>query len=490
MNNPEGVAHDQAVAGNPAVRINRCHIGGAWVETPTVVEANDLYRGAAYARTHMLGEGDVEAVMQAARRGADAMERAPAHKRAAWIEAIAAGLRNRAEEAARMLVAEAGKPISVARDEVRRSVETLRLSAAEALKIAGAGVPLDASARGEGRLGFYIRVPVGVVLGITPFNAPLNLLAHKLGPALAGGNAFIAKPDPRTPSTATLLWEIIDSLDLPPGAAQLAHGGPEVGSLMVADERVDFVSFTGGAIAAAAIVRQAGLKRVALELGGNAANIICADADLAKAADQIVVNAFGHAGQSCIGVQRVYVEAAVIDAFRDLVVARTKAAKQGDPMLEDTLLGPMINQSTVSRLRDWIAEARAGGARLLTGGQAPDGVTLEPTILEGAMPGLKVVCEEIFGPIMVLQSVADLDEAIAHANDSRFGMQAGIFTGSLANALTAVRRLKVGGVVVNGTSNYRVDNQPYGGIRQSGTGREGPAYAILEMTEIRMVVLQ
>lgn len=472
-----------------ATRINPCYIAGAWRETAQLADVDRPYGRIPYAKTFVAGPEEAEAALQAAVSAAANMAKVPSHQRAAWINLLADGLEARADDATEMLVAEAAKPRTAAREEVMRAVETLRFSAVEALKLCGEGVPLDASSRGEGRLGLYIRVPVGVVLGITPYNAPLNLLAHKIGPALAAGNSFIAKPDLRTPSTANLLVEIIDKLDLPSGAVQLVHGAQEIGRILVSDQRVDLVSFTGGKVAALDIHQRAGLKRVTLELGGNAATIVCADADIATAAQQIALNGFGYSGQSCIAVQRVYIEESAFEAFTTRLLEATAALKIGDPADPRTDIGPMIDTAVVARLKAWIDEAIAGGARLLCGGEA-DGNFLAPTILTGIRPDMKVVCEEVFGPVVVLHPVTDLSEAFEAVNNSQFGMQAGIFTGSVKVALSAVKELQVGGIIVNGTSNYRVDNQPYGGIRLSGVGREGPAFAIEEMSEIRMVVLQ
>ncbi len=477
---------DEAAA---ARRVNLCYVGNEWHRTSEQCEVADLYQGIAYSTTFKADMRIMRAALSLSRKGAEAMARAPAHRRAQWLNAVADGLVHRQDEIIGMLVAEAGKPLAGARDEVMRSAETLRLSAIEAMKLSGEVVPMDSSLRSRpGELGFYLREPVGVVLAITPFNAPLNLLCHKVGPAIAAGNAVIAKPDARTPSTANLLWELFHEEGMPAGAMALLHGGADVGKHLVQAPEVDMVSFTGGIAAAHAIRRAAGIKRVSLELGGNGANIVCADADLRKAAEQIAVNGFSYSGQSCISVQRVYVEDGVFDEFTALLLARVDKLVVGDPADPTTDLGPMINQSTVERLLTWIQESVSEGGRLLAGGTAKEGVLL-PTVLAGVPGHAKVVCEEVFGPIVVLQRVANLDEALRHANDSRFGMQAGIFTKSLDTSMRAIRELKVGGVVVNGTSNYRLDQQPYGGVKHSGAGREGPAFAITEMTEIKMVMM-
>lgn len=472
-----------------ARRVNLCYVGGEWRRTSEQCEVADLYHGTPYSTTSVADSEAIQAALSMSRKGAAAMAAVPAHQRAKWLNSVADGLIRRQDEIAQMLVAEAGKPLTGARDEVVRSAETLRLSAIEAMKLSGEVVPMDSSLRARpGQLGLYVREPVGVVLAITPFNAPLNLLCHKVGPAIAAGNAVIAKPDARTPSTANLLWELFHEEGLPPGAITLLHGGADVGRHLVQAPEVDMISFTGG-IAAAHVIRSiAGIKRVSLELGGNGANIVCADADLHKAAEQIAVNGFSYSGQSCISVQRVYVEDAVFDQFTALLLERVSTLVVGDPADPATDLGPMINQSTIERLLTWIQEAVREGGRLLAGGDSRQGILL-PTVLADVPDRAKVVCEEVFGPIIVLQRVAGLDDALRHANESRFGMQAGIFTKSLETSMRAIRELKVGGVVVNGTSNYRLDQQPYGGVKHSGVGREGPAYAIAEMTDIKMIVL-
>ncbi|WP_027211042.1 aldehyde dehydrogenase family protein [Burkholderia sp. WSM2232] len=471
------------------MRINRQYIAGEWRESVSVHEQAEVFSRQPFSVTHLSAPDDVETALAAARNAAEKMESVPAHRRARWLREAADALVARIDEFAAMLVAESGKPLMLCHSEIGRSAETLRFSADEATRIAGSVLPMDASERGEGRLGFYVRVPVGVVSAITPFNAPLNLLAHKIGPALAAGNAVIAKPDPRAASCATRLVELFAELGLPPGAINLVHGGRDVGERLTVDDRVDLISFTGSKQAAFNIVRQAGLKRVQFELGGNAGNIVCEDADLDVAASELAIHAFGHAGQSCIGVQRIHVHQAVHAQFMEKFLEHVRALKVGDPALPDTQVGPLIDAATAERLEGWIRQAVDAGAALLTGG-VRDGAMLTPTVLVDVDKRLPVVCEEVFGPIVTVERVTDLEAAIESLNDSIYGLQAGVFTKSVSTALECVRRLKVGGVVVNGTSNYRVDHQPYGGVKKSGIGREGPAFAIEAMTELRMAVMQ
>lgn len=468
---------------------NALYIGGSWIEGPTSAVRADLYRGEPFSRTSLADASHTHSALEAATDAREVMEQVPVHDRSRWLQSAAGELAARRDEAAAAITAEAGKPISLARAEVDRAVETLRLSSHAASRPLGEVLPMDMSPRGAGKIGFYKRIPVGVVVAITPYNAPLNLMCHKVGPALAAGNAVVIKPDPRTPSVANLLVEIFAGLDLPPGAINLLHGGRDIGEMLVGDVRADLISFTGSRTAAELITRRAGLRRTLFELGGNAGNIVCADADLDEAARQLSRDGFGHAGQSCIGVQRIYVSSTIYDRFADLFLARVGELVVGDPWNPETLLGPMIDADSVERVTSWIDEAVAGGARLLAGGKA-DGLILAPTVLTDVHPDMKIVCEEIFGPVVTLHRFDDLAHAIDAVNASRYGLQAGIFTTSVAGALQAARRLRVGGVVVNGTSNYRIDLQPYGGVKESGLGREGPSFAVEAMSELQMVVLQ
>lgn len=469
--------------------INRLHINGSWIESETGTTRCDLYRGTPFSRTSMAGADAVDSALAAAAAARQAMEASPRHARAGWLRLAAAQLTARRRQAAEAIVAEAGKPITLALSEVDRAIETLGLSANAALQPLGEVLPMDASPRGAGRSGFYTRVPIGVVAAITPYNAPLNLMCHKIGPALAAGNAVIVKPDPRTPSIANLLVGILHEAGVPNGAVNLVHGGRDVGQLLVDDGRVNLISFTGSRGAALAIASRAGLKRTQFELGGNAGNIVCADADLDNAATQLCDAAFAHSGQSCIGVQRIYVAAAVFHSFAERFLGQVGRLVVGDPWDPATHLGPMIDEESVRRVLDWIGEARAGGARLLAGGSA-QGLVLAPTVLGDLRDDMRVVCEEVFGPVVTLHRFDALEDAIESVNASRYGLQAGIFTAGLQTALVAAARLRVGGVVVNGTSNYRVDHQPYGGVKDSGLGREGPRFAVEAMSELRMVVLQ
>lgn len=468
---------------------NRLYVAGQWVGSAQRAERADLFRAMPYSSTAMADADQTRSALKAAAAARTAMENTLRHQRAAWLRAAARALDTRRIQAASAITAEAGKPISLAMQEVDRAVETLGFSADAAVQSPGALLPMDASRRGGGKTGYYERFPIGVVVAITPYNAPLNLMCHKIGPALAAGNTVIAKPDPRTPTIANLLFEILADLGLPNGAVNLLHGGAEIGEMLVSDDCVDLVSFTGSRAAAQAITKQAGLRRTQFELGGNAGNIVCASADLKAAAAQLAKDGFAHAGQSCIGVQRIYVEEEAFEPFAKHFLKQTCALPVGDPWDSATLLGPMIDEASLHRVQGWIEEALMAGAKLLVGGKA-DGLTLSPTVLTNVQPTMKVVCEEIFGPVVTLTPVRTLSEAIEAVNESRYGLQAGIFTGRLSDALEASRRLRVGGVIVNGTSNYRVDNQPYGGLKESGLGREGPAFAVDAMSELRMVVLQ
>jgi acyl-CoA reductase-like NAD-dependent aldehyde dehydrogenase len=429
------------------------------------------------------------------RRAIDAAEEAmrsplPAHKRAEVLVRVAGLLGRRHDEVARLVSAEAGKPLKAARVEVRRAMSTYTMAAVEARKLAGEMVPMDASQAGAGKLAFTLRRPVGVVGAISPFNFPLNLVAHKLAPALAAGCAVVLKPASQTPLSALLLAELATEAGLPAGWLNVLVGpASQIGDVLVADDGVRVLTFTGSADVGWKLRERAPRKRVLLELGNSTPAIVDASADLDAAASKLAANAFSFAGQSCISVQRIYVEASVHDAFLERFLPRVAELRVGDPADEETDVGPVIDEGARERILAWVAEARAGGARVLAGGDAK-GVLLEPTVIADAAPGSKVATEEVFGPVCTVDSVGSLDEAIARANSTRFGLQAGIFTGRLHAALEAAQRLEFGGVTVNEAPTFRADQMPYGGVKASGNTREGPAYAIRELTEDRLVVIE
>jgi acyl-CoA reductase-like NAD-dependent aldehyde dehydrogenase len=463
-------------------------IGGEWVETGEWLEVRSPYDGALVGRVPKAGAAETRRALDAA--GAAMQEPLPAHERAAILDRTAALLADRADDAARTISAEAGKPMKAARIEAARAVSTFTMAAVEARKLAGEMVPMDASPAGTGKLAFTIRRPIGIVGAISPFNFPLNLVAHKVAPALAAGCAVVLKPASQTPLSALLLAELETEAGLPPGWLNVVSGpAGEIGDVLVEDERVKLITFTGSAPVGWRIRERASRKRVNLELGNATPVIVAADADLDDVAARLAAHAFSFAGQSCISVQRIYVERSAYAAFLERFLPRVDALKVGDPSDEETDVGPLIAESERDRILGWVEEARAGGAEILAGGTL-DGELLRPTVIASAQPGAKVSREEIFGPVCTVTTYETLDEAIALANGTRFGLQAGIFTRDLKAALRAASELEFGGVTVNEAPTFRADQMPYGGVKDSGNTREGPAYAIREMTEERLVVVQ
>ncbi|HSC93220.1 MAG TPA: aldehyde dehydrogenase family protein [Gaiellaceae bacterium] len=467
----------------------RLLLAGEWVETGAWIDVRSPWSGDVVGRVPKAGAAE-------ARRAVDAAEQAmaqplPAHERAAILDRVAAALRDRHDEVARTISDEAGKPMKAARVEAQRAVSTYTMAAVEARKLAGHVVPMDASAAGEGKLAFTLRRPLGIVGAISPFNFPLNLVAHKLAPALAAGCAVVLKPATATPLSALLLAELETDAGLPPGWLGVLVGpASELGGVLVEDERVRALTFTGSGAVGWRLAERAPKKRVALELGNATPVIVAADADLDAAAAKLAGNAFSFAGQSCISVQRIYVEGDAYEPFLERFLPRVEALKVGDPADEETDVGPVIDDDARARILEWIEEARAAGAEILAGGDAPDDGPIRPTVIGHAAPELKVSCEEVFGPVVTVNRVGDLDEAVRLANATRYGLQAGIFTASVAAALRAAQALEFGGVTVNEAPTFRADQMPYGGVKDSGNTREGPAYAVRELTEERLVVLQ
>jgi acyl-CoA reductase-like NAD-dependent aldehyde dehydrogenase len=463
-------------------------IDGEWVATGTWIEVRSPYDGDLVGR---VAKGGAEE----ARRAIDAAERAmlepiPAHERAEILERVAAQLDERADEVARTISAEAGKPLKAARVEASRAVSTYTMAAVEARKLVGQVIPMDASPAGVGKIALTIRQPIGVVGAISPFNFPLNLVAHKIAPALAAGCAVVLKPASQTPLSALLLAELASDAGLSAGWLNVVCGpAADIGDVVVGDPRVKLITFTGSAPVGWKLRERAARKRVNLELGNATPVIIAADADLDDATTRLAANAFSFAGQSCISVQRIYIERSVYDAFLERFLPRVEALKVGNPAEEDTDVGPLISSSDRDRVLDWIDEARSQGAEVLTGGTL-DGDLLRPTVLANAPRDAKVSCEEVFGPLCTVTPYETIDEALELANATRFGLQAGIFTRDVTQALRAAHELDFGGVTVNEAPTFRADQMPYGGVKDSGNTREGPAYAVREMTEERLVVLQ
>ena len=462
----------------------RLLIGGERIETGAGAEVRSPYSGEVVGRVAKAGAGE-------ARRAVDAAEKAmqaplPAHKRAEILVKVAAALGRRQDEVARLISDEAGKPMKAARVEAQRAMSTYTFAAVEARKLAGEMIPMDAAQAGEGKLAFTLRRPIGVIGAISPFNFPLNLVAHKLAPALAAGCAVVLKPASQTPLCALLLAELEEEAGLPAGWVNVLVGpASELGDVLVEDERVKLITFTGSSGVGWGLRGRAAKKRVNLELGNATPVIVAVDADVSVAATKVAQNAFSFAGQSCISVQRVYVERDAYDDFVAALLPLVEALNVGDPSEEDTDVGPVIDEDARERILEWI---RASSGEVLTGGGL-DGDIIRPTVIANPAPDDQVSCEEVFGPVCTVTAVESVDEAIALANGTRYGLQAGIFTTSLDNALRASQALEFGGVIVNEAPTFRSDQMPYGGVKDSGNTREGPHYAVREMTEERLVVV-
>ena len=462
-------------------------LDGDWIETGESVEVRSPFSGDVVGRVAKAGADE-------ARRAVDAAARAlesplPAHERAAILDRVAGLLRERHEDMAQTICAEAGKPIKTARVEASRAVSTYTFAAVEARKLAGDVVPMDASEAGAGKIAFTLRRPVGIVGAISPFNFPCNLVAHKLAPALAAGCPVVLKPAGQTPLSALLLAELEQEAGLPPGWLNVLVGpSSEIGDVLVQDERVRMITFTGSSGVGWGIAERAAKKRVRLELGNSTPVIVAADADLDLAATKLAANAFSFAGQSCISVQRIYVERSAVEGFLERFLPKVEALVVGDPADEATDVGPVIDEDARTRIASWVEEAHAAGAKLLAG--ATDADLLRPVVLGEAPESARVVCDEVFGPVCVVNAIDSVEEGFARANGTDFGLQAGIFTGSITTALAAADALDFGGVTVNEAPTFRADQMPYGGVKGSGNTKEGPAYTIREMTEERLVVLQ
>ncbi|MFP5389280.1 MAG: aldehyde dehydrogenase family protein [Thermoleophilia bacterium] len=464
---------------------------GEWIETGEWGEVESPYDGTVVGR---VAEGDAALVDRAVKAAHEAFETAdfPQYERAALLDRAAARVRERRDELALTIAAEAGKPLKTATVEAERCVDTLTFSATEARKLTGGTVPMAASPAGVGKLGVMLRVPYGVVGAISPFNFPLNLVAHKLGPAIAAGNAIVLKPAGQTPVSALKLAGILLEVGLPDGWLSVIPGpGSEVGNAIVEHELTRALTFTGSAGVGWDIRSKVPHKKVNLELGSNAPLIVNADGDWETAADKAKLHAFSHAGQSCISIQRILVHEEIADAFTERLVANTEALRVGDPLDSETDVGPLITPGDRDRVKEWVEEAIDSGAKLLTDGELVDeGRCLAPTLLEAPPHQAKVWCEEIFGPVATIDRFSDFGEALAMANDSKFGLQTGVFTRDVGRALEAASTLEFGGVLINEVPTFRADQMPYGGVKDSGNTREGPAFAVIELTEERFVTLQ
>jgi acyl-CoA reductase-like NAD-dependent aldehyde dehydrogenase len=465
-------------------------IDGQWTGRGPLLEVTNKYTGEVFAALPQAGREEVEAGIDAAARAAPVMADLPAHKRYEILSRAAALIRERREEFARTIAIEAGKALKFARIEVDRAIGTFVFAAEEAKRMHGETIPLDAIPSGEGYFGFYVRRPVGVIVAITPFNFPLNLVAHKVAPALAAGNTLVLKPASWTPITAVLLCQVLEQAGLPAGAVNLIVGpGGTIGQWLVTDPRVAKVTLTGSVPVGRQILAMAGIKKVTLELGNTGPVIIAPDADLEYAAKRCAVGAYYNSGQVCISVQRIYSQKPVYEAFTDGFVQASQAMVVGDPLDERVDVGPMIDEKEAKRIEGWVAEARDGGAQVLTGG-ARQGAVYQPTVLTNVAPSMKVVADEAFAPIASVIACDDFEEALRQADATTFGLQASVFTRDLQRVAQAVRRLNFGGVIINDSPAFRADHMPYGGNRQSGLGREGVRFAMEDMTNIQMVAIR
>lgn len=463
-------------------------LDGEWrTDTPSY-EILSPYNGELIATVHRAGPAELELAIAAAVRAFEQTKRIPAHERARMLRDVSDGIAERAEEFARSIAEEAGKPIRQARVEVSRSVFTFAQAAEEATRIHGDVLMLDAHPNGEGRQGIVKRFPIGPIAAITPFNFPLNLVAHKLAPAMAAGCPIVLKPASQTPITALKLAEVICKVGWPDGALAVLPMKSSDADPLVTDDRFKLLTFTGSPVVGWKMKGQAGHKRVTLELGGNAGVIVHRDADLKLAASRSVMGGFSYAGQTCISVQRIFVHEEAFEGFMDLFVPAVQALKLGDPLDDTSDLSALISKGDGERIAEWLDEARQAGAEVLVGGNV-DGAHVEPTIVVKAGPELRVNCQEIFAPVVTVQTYREFNEALAAINNGDFGLQAGVFTNDLSLVWKAYETLEVGGVIINDVPTWRVDHMPYGGVKHSGFGREGLRYAIEEMTEPKLLVL-
>src|SRR6266567_2506336 len=470
------------------VRTQGFYLSGKWLEEGTPVEIRAPYDGTPLAQIFQGTREHAERAIQSAVRAFGSTRRLPAFERQRVLRSIAQHITSRKEEFARTMAQEAGKPLKAARTEVERAIFTFTVAAEESTRIPGEYLSLDWQQSTAGRWGIVRRFPLGPIAGISPFNFPLNLVAHKVAPAMAAGCSMVLKPAPQTPLSALLLAEMVQQAGWPDGGLNVLLLSNEDSELLVTDERIKLISFTGSAAVGWAIKNKAGKKKVVLELGGNSAVIVHSDYDLTYAADRCVTGGFAYAGQSCISVQRILVENSVYGKFTDLLLARVSKLKVGDPLDESSDLGPLIRESDAIRAADWIQEAVRGGARLLCGGKRK-GSLLEPTVLTGTRPDMKVNCQEIIAPVVTVEPYGEFEEALRQINSSAYGLQAGIFTRDAKLMFQAFEELEVGGLLAGDVPTFRIDHMPYGGIKDSGIGREGLRYAIEEMTEPKLMVM-
>lgn len=463
-------------------------IGNEWIPSKTTKEVLSPYDGRVVGRVAMASPDDLNRAIEAAATAFESFRELPAYARAEVLATTSRLILENEDRLVKVLVDEIAKPVRDARVEVRRAASTFQIASEEARRIRGEMVPIDALRGGEGRIAFTLREPLGVIGAITPFNVPLNLIAHKVAPALAAGNTLVLKPTTQAPLIAFELAKLLDEAGLPAGCLNVVCGsGSEIGDRLVQDPRVTMVTFTGSAEVGMRIRQRAGFKRVALELGSNSAVVIHDVEDLDRVVSRCVQGAYTFAGQVCISVQRIYVRNELYEPFLERYTQRVAALRTGDPASEETEMSAMISPAESKRVLAWIEEAKGAGARVETGGLM-DGAIVTPTVLTSVTETMKVCANEVFGPVSAVMPYQDFDEALAAVNRSRYGLQAGVYTRDLSKAFKAVKTLQVGGVMINDIPSFRVDHMPYGGVKESGTGREGVAYAIQEMTELKLAV--
>ena len=463
-------------------------IDGVWRESPETLDVRNPYDGEIVGTVFRPAAEDVEDAIRCGVRRFEETRTMPSHRRIEILENTAAAVESRHEELSTVLAREAGKAIRHARGEVSRAVCTLKIAAAEVHRMEGETIPLDVTPAAEGRLGILRRFPRGALAGISPFNFPLNLVLHKAAPAIATGNTILIKPASATPLSSLLLGEVLMEAGALPGSYNVLPCSAAVAEPLVTDPRLNMLTFTGSAEVGWGLKRQAGKKMVCLELGGNAAVIVEPDADMEYALKRCILGGYAYAGQVCISVQRIFIQESVLDDFVDGFVKGTKALHVGDPLLEETDVGPMIDEASAKKTESWVEEAVARGAKVLAGGQR-DGTMFQPTVMVNVPRDAKVSCEEVFAPIVVLDKYKTFEEAVGKVNDSVYGLQAGVFTKDVEKAFLAFNALEVGGVILNDVPTFRVDHMPYGGVKESGFGREGLKFTIEEMTEIKLMVV-
>ncbi len=462
-------------------------IGGQWIDKEEKIDVRNPYDNSLIDTVPRGTAEDVKQAIETAVKGYEINKNLPVHKRISILKKTAELMQERFEDLAKTIATEGSKTIREARKEVGRAINTITISAEEARRINGETIPFDSAEGSENRVGYYYRFPIGIIGAITPFNDPLNLVAHKLGPAIAGGNSIVLKPATVTPLSALKLGKCLLDAGLPPEILSIVTGyGSEIGDALVTDERIRMISFTGGVEAGEEIAKKAGLKKIGMELGSNSPVIVLEDCNIDEAVESCVSGAFWAVGQNCIGVQRIYIQKGIYESFRDKFVERTKKYKTGYQLDEDTDMGPMITEKEAIRVIDWVNDAKEKGATVLTGGTR-EGTLVQPTVLENVPHEAKIDCQEIFGPVVSLYRVDSLKEAVEKSNAVNYGLHGAIFTNDLNNAFYAIKNMDVGGIMINDSTDYRVDLMPFGGVKKSGLGREGIRYALEEMTEPKVV---